>query len=136
MKVALTVWGDRISPLFDAARELLIVEIQDAVVVSRRHEPIVLNGPLRLAERLAQQQIDVLICGAISELPARLIEAAGVKLVPFIAGAANDVLHSFAKGGEIVSAFSMPGCGCKKKAACRNRQNRSISPKMPVLSRK
>lgn len=111
MKVALTIWEDRISPLFDAAREMLVVDITDSRVISRRHEPISPQWPLRLADRLADQGVDVLICGAISELPASMIEAAGIQLVPFVAGTVDDVLAALARGAPIIPIFSMPGCG-------------------------
>lgn len=114
MKVALTVWEDRISPLFDAARELLIADISDGRVTNRRHEPMTSQWPLRVAERLVEQEVKALVCGAISEVPAGIIESAGIKLLAFVAGAVDDVLETLAKGRPIIPLFSMPGCGCPK----------------------
>jgi predicted Fe-Mo cluster-binding NifX family protein len=114
MKVALTVWEGRISPLFDAARELLVVDIEDRGVINRRHEPIRPQSPMRVVERLAEQGVTVLICGAISEVPAGMMEAAGITLIAFVAGAVNDVLSALAGGSSLIPAFSMPGCGCPK----------------------
>ncbi|MEZ4551736.1 MAG: hypothetical protein R2860_13105 [Desulfobacterales bacterium] len=37
MKVALTAWEDRISPVFDAARTLLIAEVENGEIVKRQH---------------------------------------------------------------------------------------------------
>ncbi|MFH0729599.1 MAG: NifB/NifX family molybdenum-iron cluster-binding protein [Pseudomonadota bacterium] len=115
MKVALTVWEGRISPLFDAARELLVADIEEkGVINNRRHEPITPQWPLRVVERLVEQGVTVLICGAISEVPAGMMEAAGIKLVAFVAGPVDDVLGALAKGRPIIPTFSMPGCGCPK----------------------
>jgi predicted Fe-Mo cluster-binding NifX family protein len=115
MKVALTVWEGRVSPLFDAARELLVADIDDrGVIKNRRHEPMTPQWPSRVVERLIEQDVTVLICGAISEAPAGMIEAAGIRLIAFVAGAVEDVLGMLAKGCPIVPAFSMPGCGCPK----------------------
>lgn len=114
MKVAFTVWEDRISPLFDAARELLIADIADGRVTNRRHEPMTSQWPLRVAERLVEQEVTALVCGAISEVPAGIMESAGIKLLAFVAGAVDDVLGTLAKGRPIIPLFSMPGCGCPK----------------------
>lgn len=122
MKVALTVWEGRISPLFDAARELLVVDIEERGVVNRRHEPIRPQSPMRVVERLLEQQVTVLICGAISEMPAGMMEAAGITLIAFVAGAVEDVLGALAKGSSLIPAFSMPGCGCPKCPRPRGRK--------------
>jgi predicted Fe-Mo cluster-binding NifX family protein len=114
MEVALTVWEGRISPLFDAARELLVADIDDRGVIRRRHEPMTPQWPSRVVNRLIEQGVTILICGAISEAPAGMIEAAGIRLVAFVAGAVDDILGTLAKGHPIVPAFSMPGCGCPK----------------------
>ena len=114
MKVALTVWENRISPLFDSAREMLVVKIEHAMVIHRRQEPISPQWPLRLVERLIEQRIDALICGAISEQPAEMIERAGIKLVPFVSGPIEGFLGSLINGTPIIPAFSMPGCWRRK----------------------
>lgn len=119
MKTALTIWGNRISPVFDSANTLLIVEIQEQKVCSRRYEPFYPHAPSRLAERLADLDIKVLICGAISELPANIIEFAGVQLIPFISGSVDEVLDAYARGAASVDTFLMPGCRCKGREQSR-----------------
>ena len=66
MKMALTVWGNRISPVFDAAHMLLVVEVENTKIISRRYEPFYPELPTRLALRLAEMNVATLICGAIS----------------------------------------------------------------------
>jgi predicted Fe-Mo cluster-binding NifX family protein len=140
MKVALTVWEGRISPLFDAARELLVADIEDkGMIHNRRHEPITPQWPMRVAERLVEQGVTVLICGAISEVPAGMMEAAGIKLVAFVAGPVDEVLGTLAKGRPILPTFSMPGCGCPKcpRPRGRRRGNPVVIPgsgKPPAIS--
>jgi predicted Fe-Mo cluster-binding NifX family protein len=72
MKFAITVWGERVSPVFDSARQLLIVEIEDKRITSRRYEPFDPDLPYRLNERLAELNIEVFVCGAISKAPANI----------------------------------------------------------------
>ncbi len=118
MKVALTVWGNRISPVFDSAHTMLVVEIEDGDVLDKRYEPFDPNWPWRLAERLKELNIKVLICGAISQLPANTIEIAGIELIPFITGKVDEVLRAYAKTNPAIHTFQMPGCRHKRHRQC------------------
>ena len=111
MRVAFTAWEDRISPVFDSARRLLIANIENEQVIGRQYEPFNPQLISRLGEILKSMGIEVLICGAISQTPSAVIEASGVKLISFVGGKIDDILESYAKGVRIVPEFSMPGCG-------------------------
>ena len=111
MKVALTAWEDRISPVFDAARTLLIAEVENGEIVKRQHVSFFPEMSWRLAGTLNEMEIDVLICGAISQFPAGVIENSGIQLIPFVSGNVENVLDAYAAGDQLVPAFSMPGCG-------------------------
>lgn len=115
MKMALTVWENRISPVFDAARMLLVVEIENTKIISRHYESFHPELPARLAVRLAQLDVAVLICGAISEMPANILEANGIKLIPFITGDAGEVIDAYVKEVPFMPAFLMPGCSHKRR---------------------
>lgn len=110
MKVGITVWGKRISPVFDAARTLLIVDIDDKTIVDRQFFQLWPERVEGVELQLAQSGVNVLICGAISQEPAAQIEALGIQLIPFIAGRAEQVLEWYAKGSPI-TGYQMPGCG-------------------------
>ena len=111
MKVAFTAWEDRISPVFDSARRLLIANIENDQVIDREYEAFNPQSVSRLGEMLKSLEIEVLICGAISQTPSSIIEESGVKLISFVGGKIDDILESYAKGIGIVPEFSMPGCG-------------------------
>ncbi len=119
MKLALTVWEDRISPVFDAARKLLVAEVENRVIADTSYERFDSTLSPRLTERLTELDISVLICGAISEQLSRLIESSGIKIIPFISGNVDEVLAAYVKNTLVKPAFLMPGCGRK-----RHRQNR------------
>jgi predicted Fe-Mo cluster-binding NifX family protein len=125
MKAAITIWENRVSPVFDSARMLLIAEIEDSKVLQKHYEPFNPETSIRLAARLVELDAGVLICGAISELPAKTIESGGVKLIPFIAGNVNEILESYAKGISLAPGFLMPGCGRRRRRQkqCVRRQN-------------
>jgi predicted Fe-Mo cluster-binding NifX family protein len=115
MKMALTVWGNRISPVFDAAHMLLVVEIENTKIINRHYEPFYPELPTRLAVRLAEMNVAVLICGAISEMPAKIIETNGIKLIPFITGDAHEVIDAYGKDIPFMPEFLMPGCSHKRQ---------------------
>ena len=103
MKVALTAWEDRISPVFDSSRRLLIAEIDNGEIVSKRYESFFPEMSARLAGVLKSLGIDVLICGAISQFPASILENSGILLIPFVSGNADMVSPIFI---NIVNYFS------------------------------
>jgi len=109
MKLALTVWEGRISPLFDSARMLLIADITNRRITGRHFEPFDCSSPYSRAEKLNHLGVKVLICNGISNTFANLIEAHRIKIVPFAAGAVDEVLEAY-----------LTGCLLDKSSGCRN----------------
>ena len=116
MKVAITIWENRISPVFDAAENLLIAEIRDREIVARKIRPLPAGPYGRLIELLRDHQVEVLICGALCVGPAAFLEMHGIHVISFIAGDAGQVLARFAQDGDL-SAFFMPGCRWRRRRA-------------------
>ena len=110
MKLAVTVWDERISPVFDAAHTLLIVDVKNGRLKNISYEPFNPQSEARLTEDLTHLGIEVLICGPISQVHSTLIEACAIHLIPFIGGNVNEVLESYVKGNPLAPAFLMPGC--------------------------
>ncbi|MCP4748165.1 MAG: dinitrogenase iron-molybdenum cofactor biosynthesis domain-containing protein [Desulfobacteraceae bacterium] len=86
MKVALTIWGNRISPVFDSARKLLVAEVENSRAEKKQYESLDTEMISELTEMLTNLEINVLICGAISKRFSDIIETGGIKLIPFITG--------------------------------------------------
>lgn len=120
MIILLTVWEDRISPVFDVAAMILLAEIENGDVLNRRLVPFNPGALSQLAEMIKQMDVSVLICGAISEAPANILIANGVKLIPFISGKTERILDAYAKNKPIIPEFSMPGVGRQRRRGCRN----------------
>lgn len=109
MKVGVTVWEDRISPVFDAASMLLVAEIESGSLISREFIPC---RPERIGEfvqLLRSKGIHEVICGAISHEPAGMLEANEIRLISFVAGRVDMVLGSYVEGHS-VAEYRMPGC--------------------------
>lgn len=109
MKLGITVWGNRISPVFDAAQTLLVAEIRQDEVVGRQIEMFQAGLFSRFIDLLAELEIEVLICGALSHGPAALLDAAEIQVIPFMTGEVEPILSLYAKGVDLVD-FTMPGC--------------------------
>lgn len=111
MKVAITVWENRISPLFDSTRMLMIADIVCHKVRKKEFRPLTCESPFSRAERLTELGVDVLICGGISDFFARLIEGRRIEIIPFVVGPVEDVLEAYVTSRLFSEKkFHMPGC--------------------------
>lgn len=59
---------------------------------------------------MADLDIHVLICGAVSNFTVMLIEGRGIRVIPFITGNAEEILDACAAGSLSDARFRMPGC--------------------------
>lgn len=112
MRVAVTAWEDRVSPVFDSARMLLIADIKDEEIVDRFYEPVSPGIISRTLESLQKNNVTKMICGAVSEDSIAILESSGVELFPFVTGKIDTILNRFIKGEEL-EIFAMPGCWCQ-----------------------
>ncbi len=109
MKIAITIWGNRISPVFDSANTLMIAQVDNSKIVSRIIEDFNPTITTQIASVLKNYLIDVLICGAITEFQSEIIEQGGIKLVSFVSGDTEKVLASYVKEPHLIANFLMPG---------------------------
>jgi predicted Fe-Mo cluster-binding NifX family protein len=107
--IALTVWGNRISPVFDSAETLLIVRVENLKIAGRFTKKFNPKIGSMITSVLKQHQVDELICGAIVQAQLEIIEKSGVKLIPFISGNADSVLASYIQTPCHIFDYLMPG---------------------------
>ncbi len=120
-RAALAAWNGRISPVFDTAQKLLLVDVEDGQVVART-EADVHEQPFALrAAKLKDLGASVLLCGAISRPLAAMIAASGIEVIPFLAGDVEDVLAGYLAGDLPAPRFMMPGCPCPARGRRRRR---------------
>ncbi|MBP7865576.1 MAG: hypothetical protein KA419_06465 [Acidobacteria bacterium] len=109
-RIAFAVWNQRIAPVFDVARRVRVVEVEDGKILDDREEALAEDPPARKALDLAQLGVRVLVCGAISRPLHLLINAADIRVIAFVAGESSEVVRAFLEGRLDPDAWAMPGC--------------------------
>lgn len=109
-RLALPTWNDRLSPLFDSATKILLVDVDGGREITRsevtlREEDL----PFR-AKRLADLGVDVLLCGAISRSLASMLASSEIVVDSFLTGRVEELLHIYLTGKQPDTAYQMPGC--------------------------
>lgn len=131
MKVAIPVWQGRVSPVFDVAGQLLLVETTAGAERSRREQVLTEEDAARRADRLAGLGVETLICGAISGPLESLLADRGITVVSRVCGNVDDVLAAFRSGSLGGEQFAMPGCCGRarrfQRGSCR-RRHRGAGP--------
>ncbi len=122
MKVAVPDWQGRVSPVFDVAEQIRLVDLEDQG--DGGHAEILgSTAPHQRARRMTELGVDVLICGAISWPLEALLVAQGIRVIPLICGEVADVVRAFLDGTLGDQHFAMPG-GCRKRRQARHRRRR------------
>jgi predicted Fe-Mo cluster-binding NifX family protein len=120
MVIALSVWNDRIAPVFDVAIQLLLVEVEDGKIVKQSLEQLPSESTLEKAIMLQRLSINTLICGAVSEEVRSFLDMYGINVMAFISGNIQEILQAWLSEDFDETDFAMPGCG--KQKGCGNRQ--------------
>ena len=124
MKVAIPLWQGRVSPVFDEASRILIVDISEGKEKSRQEESLLMRSPFERARALPRLGVNLLICGMISHAQQTALDSAGIKTIPHICGHMEDVIAAFLDGRIERGAMLMPGCGRRKRS--RHYMNRRV----------
>jgi predicted Fe-Mo cluster-binding NifX family protein len=124
MNVALTVWNQRISPVFDVTRHVLLAQVEQGKILARAELELAAENPLRKVDMLAEADVGLIICGAISRPVEAYAVSRGLDIIPFTAGDAGRVLAAYLDGSLQQADFRMPGCrrrGVQGGGRCRRR---------------
>ncbi len=110
MRTAIPIADGRISPVFDVARRLLVVDVENKREIRRAEEVLEESELAARARRVAELGVGVLICGAISRPLEAMLLSAGVEVISQTCGPVEDVLRTFVSGQLSEQAFVIPGC--------------------------
>ena len=130
MRIGIPVWGSRISPVFDTARNLVVVDVAEGREVGRTEDDLTGVLPAQRAARLRSLGVEALLCGAISRPLAGMLASYGIAVVPWMSGSFEEVLSAYASGLLSVERYAMPGCCGRRRRFGRGRgaSGRAFSP--------
>ncbi|MFC1734945.1 NifB/NifX family molybdenum-iron cluster-binding protein [Candidatus Hydrogenedentota bacterium] len=123
MKTAIPEWKGRVSPVFDTATCLVVIETNGRSVVDESRFHLVKTHPLERARELAGLGIDLLICGGISRDLTMLIHAYGTEVLPSVIGDTREVLAAYLSGQLSQPQFRMPGCSTRNRRRWGTRES-------------
>jgi predicted Fe-Mo cluster-binding NifX family protein len=110
MKVAIPTWRDRVSPVFDVAQQLLLVELTDVAEVSRQLVSLLETDPARRTRRLQDLQVQTLICCAVSQPLREALVGCGIEVIDQVCGNVAEIVAAYRNGTVDEERFAMPGC--------------------------
>ena len=114
VKAAFASWNERIAPVFDVARWVQLVEIEAGQIISQNRARVACDLPSQKASRLAELEVGILVCGAISRPMQAIIKAYGIEVIPFITGDLQEVIQAWQEG-RLSTAYTMPGCASRRR---------------------
>lgn len=112
MRIAVPLWNGRVSPVFDVATRILLVEVIAGEAAFTDELPV------ERADRaavVAELGASVVLCGAISRAQEERLLASGVEVVADIRGPVEDVIGGFLAGCLGKTSFAMPGCHSRRR---------------------
>jgi predicted Fe-Mo cluster-binding NifX family protein len=118
MRIAIPVFGSKISPRFDCAGHMLMVEVTDGSVAGRWMEAI---EPFRWRQQLnalKEKGVEVMLCGGIRRCDHFQLISIGVRVHAGLVGEVDDILAAFLRG-EIAAGTMVKNT--KRKHARRRR---------------
>ena len=91
IKVAIPVFGTQVSPRCDCTPEMLFLEFENGVVVSRRTTAMEGMTPHQRIRTISASGATLLVCGAMPGFYSRMVDSLGIQII-HAEGVAIDVL--------------------------------------------
>jgi predicted Fe-Mo cluster-binding NifX family protein len=115
MIIGLPILDNRIAPVFDVARDILLVIVNDDTII--KQELLVLPADANeKITKLVDAGVDTLLCGAISTAMDCSLKRHEIQVVSFLNGNVKSVLRGWFDNKLHEIEFLMPGC--RKKHGC------------------
>lgn len=111
MRVAIPVWRGQVCTVFDFARRLLLVDVDDAGEKCSSEVPFDEESMTARVRQLSRLRTEILVCGAISSDLAKMVAGYGIEIVPFVKGPVEEVLAAFLSGEIDDPRFLLSGSG-------------------------
>lgn len=124
MRVFITVWNGRVSPVFDVAKEAVVLEVDSCKISSEKKLAMTCETNIERVEFVLDLKIDTVICGAVSRNVEMSLVEKGVTVHSFISGDISDVIQGLKEERLSEMKFAMPGCRRNRKIKiCNDKKN-------------
>jgi predicted Fe-Mo cluster-binding NifX family protein len=110
MKIAISIWNESLSNVFDFSTEVLVVDIEDSKQKTRTNIDLGDCIAQHKAVRLKDLGVETLICGAISREIVFALDGLGIEVLAYVTGSVNEVIEALLDGSLDAAKFVMPGC--------------------------
>jgi len=110
-RVAVTYNDGMVFEHFGHAEEFEFFDIEDGMIVSKKQIKPGVSGHDAMSQFLADNGVNVLICGNIGENAQNALLEAGIEIYAGAKGAVDDIIEYFV-AGELEAGEESCGCGC------------------------
>lgn len=93
--VAMPVFQERISPLFDVAKKFVIFKIENGIIKQKLVLDINTESEAVRIDRLKELGVSVIISGAVSCIVSHLICEKGLNLIPWVDGPVDKIIDKY-----------------------------------------
>jgi predicted Fe-Mo cluster-binding NifX family protein len=107
-KIAIPVFGNRVSSRLDCSESVLLVNIEEGVILRRQEMRWSHDSTLEKIRCMIQEGVQVLICGGLTETCARMLHDTGLEVIPWVRGEIEDVLRQYMQGALHTSSMVRP----------------------------
>ena len=108
-KVAIPIWGERVSPVLDTASKLMLLEFNQGHETKREIINIPEEHFTSRARYLTGLKIDTIVCGALSRPLRQLLIQQGMTVLPWVTGKIDDVVQAYLQNDLANECFFIPG---------------------------
>lgn len=121
MKILIPDRMGRVSPVFDVAREALIVDVGAGMELRRSRTSLNQRNGRVHPQQLVELGIDLLICSVISSSLEESIKSAEIEIIGQVCGSIEDILQAWLDNSLSEDAFLTPGNTIRSKRYSGNR---------------
>ncbi|MFA5074165.1 MAG: NifB/NifX family molybdenum-iron cluster-binding protein [Nitrospirota bacterium] len=121
MRIAIPIFGKRISPRFDFAPNFGLFDIEGKRIAETRTVPCDGWGVTERISTLKSLKVDILICGGVPNYLLCILMSSGMQIIPWVTGNAEEALSLFLQN-RLQQGMAVCS-GRREKRRCRG-QNR------------
>jgi len=100
MKIAVPLFGDRVSPHFGASSQILMIETRDGKIFHKARIDTGAQDPGEITRRLVSSGVDQLVCGGIHRVYRQWLTRSGVRVLDNQKGPAEALVIKMIESGS------------------------------------